>query len=280
MEKIEIRAYAKINMSLSAGKRESSNFHPIHSLVLPIDLCDTVFVRRREDGIVRVKCGNIPAENNTAYKAAKAFSTYFNTPGADIVVEKKIPVGGGLGGSSADAAAVLKAMSLIYEIEDFDAVENIAQNIGKDVPVMLSGEACIVSGYGEVCESVELETDAAAVIVTCPYSNDTSLIYSTFDDLVDPVLDCERAYKLLEKLRAGDLSGATAFMKNDLALPAYTANPEMSAIRDRLVKLGYHPFVTGSGSCQFIFTPSYAGAYSTAQRLSGAFNVFPVRFLI
>lgn len=280
MDNIIIKAYAKVNLSLSVGARESSGFHQIHSLIVPIDISDKVTVTKRTDGIIRVKCDGVPNERNTAVKAGRAFCDRFCTTGVDIEIEKGIPIGGGLGGSSADAAAVLNAMSILYDIEDFVAIDEVAAKIGKDVPAMLSGEAVVASGYGERYQSVEFDTDAAIVVVNADLGNDTALIYATFDDYPLPKFDTERAYKLVFAVNSGDISGATAFMKNDLALAAYTANPQMCKIRDELAKLGYTTFVTGSGSSQFILVKDFTAAFALAKKLSPRFNAMPARFMI
>ena len=106
MDTVRVKAYAKINLTLSVtGVKDG--YHMLDSIVTSVDLYDAVKVKKRRDGLVSVTmrgCGseNIPFGSNNAVKAAQAFIEKYSTRGADITVNKNIPVGAGLGGSSAD----------------------------------------------------------------------------------------------------------------------------------------------------------------------------------
>lgn len=132
----------------------------IDSVVASIDLADVITARWRCDKLINVTMHgegseNIDPEHNNAVKAAEAFMDRFDTCGVDITVWKNIPVGAGLGGSSADVAGVLKAMAKLYDIKDFDAVKAIADGLGSDCGYMLTGGYARLLGRGEIVKPID-----------------------------------------------------------------------------------------------------------------------------
>lgn len=160
MEVIRLRSYAKINLTLNVTGEENG-YHTIDSLVASVDLCDFIVMRkRRRDKLVTIEmegCGseNIPFDENTAVKAAKSFIKEFDVCGVDITVYKNIPMGAGLGGSSADAAGVLKGLAELHGIDDTAKVKLLADGIGSDVRYMLTGGYARLSGRGDIVKPVE-----------------------------------------------------------------------------------------------------------------------------
>ena len=139
--KQRVKAYAKINLSLNVYQSENG-YHALDSVVTTIDLYDTITVSKRKDDKMNVVMRGIGeeflyGENNNAYKAAKLFQQTFATKGADITVIKNIPISGGLGGSSADVAGVLKALKKLYAVEE--DVKPLADKLGSDSGYLLTG---------------------------------------------------------------------------------------------------------------------------------------------
>ena len=118
MKNIVINAPAKVNFTLDVLGVEE-NYHKIKTLVSTIDLYDKITIKKRKDSRIKLVMKGIKVDceitENNAYKAAKAFIEKYKTLGVDIIVNKKIPVGAGLGGSSADIAGVLNAMEGLYQ---------------------------------------------------------------------------------------------------------------------------------------------------------------------
>lgn len=152
MESVTVRAYAKINLSLDVtGTR--GGYHTIDSVVASVDIFDEITVSARDDGQVTITMRgrgseDIPPESNNACKAARAFFAARGSGGADISVLKHIPMGAGLGGSSADAAGVLNALCLLFGGE-YAAAKAIADSIGSDCGYMLRGGYARLTGRGE-----------------------------------------------------------------------------------------------------------------------------------
>lgn len=156
------KAYAKVNLTLDIlGVKDG--YHQLDSLVIALDLYDLITVKKRKDGKIRVfsrgeGSESIPEEKNNAFKAAVAFQSEFSCGGAEISVFKNIPVGAGLGGSSADAAGVLRAMKKLFCIvpspENERKILAIADGTGSDVRAMYTGGTCRMRGRGETVTDV------------------------------------------------------------------------------------------------------------------------------
>ena len=161
--KKNVKAYAKINLTLNITGR-NDGFHDIESLVTTVDIYDTITVSARRDDKITLEmrmagkrfAEDIPVERNNAYKAAKLFAETFKTGGADVKIVKRIPLAGGLGGSSADAAGVLNAMKILYGVSE--DVKPLADMLGSDTGYMTSGGFALISGRGERVEKIESET--------------------------------------------------------------------------------------------------------------------------
>ena len=141
MDTVRVRAHAKINLTLDVVGTEGG-YHLLDSLVTTVALADRIKARPRRDGAVCIRMHGMGSERilpqyNNAQLAAERFCAAFGTAGADIVIQKHIPIGGGLGGSSADAAGVLRALSALYAVTDMGAVKRIADGfdaLGKTYP--------------------------------------------------------------------------------------------------------------------------------------------------
>ena len=152
MNTVKIKSYAKVNLTLDVTGR-AGGYHLLDSFVASVDLFDLVCVRKRKDKLVSVTMHGmdgegIPPERNNAFKAGEAFVGRFSTAGADVTVYKNIPMGAGLGGSSADAAGVLNAMAKLYGIDDKAALGELADALGSDTRYMLDGGFCRMRGRG------------------------------------------------------------------------------------------------------------------------------------
>lgn len=138
-----MKSYAKVNLSLNVTGA-AGGYHLIDSVLASIDIYDTVCVKPRGDRLVNVYMHGLGSENilperNNAVRAGEAFVSAFSTKGADIEIYKDIPMGAGLGGSSADAAGVLNAMAALYKVTDRAALKGLADALGSDTGYMLGG---------------------------------------------------------------------------------------------------------------------------------------------
>ena len=149
---MNVRAYAKVNLTLDIISARDDGFHSIRSVMVPVSLFDRVSVERAER--ISFDC-DLPAlrnDDNLCIRAAKAFFEAAGIRGgADIRLQKHIPFPAGLGGASADAAAVIDCLSTIYGAPlDFDELIRVAAEVGSDVPFCLYGKPALCEGRGEI----------------------------------------------------------------------------------------------------------------------------------
>lgn len=154
---MNVKANAKINLSLDIKGKRADGYHLIDTVMQSISLCDELTVEKADT--ITVKCDKyaIPEEKNIAYKAAKIFfEDYGIKGGADITIKKNIPAPAGLGGGSADAAAVLLALNKLYSAGITDTeLEKTALKLGADVPFFIKGGCSRAEGIGEVLTPVK-----------------------------------------------------------------------------------------------------------------------------
>ncbi len=189
---IGIDASAKINLHLRVLGRNADGFHGIESLFQTVGLSDRIVVRSLKNTDISVE-GKFDCrpESTTVYRAAAAFLAAAGiSRGVRIEVAKKIPVKAGLGGGSADAAAVLKALDLLFGTGLGDArdpqsgdsrLAKIGASIGSDVPFFLGEAAAIVSGRGDRIRGIAPRRDLGIVLVEPRFGSSTAEAYAVLD---------------------------------------------------------------------------------------------------
>jgi 4-diphosphocytidyl-2-C-methyl-D-erythritol kinase len=159
-DSLTLAAPGKLNLFLHVTGRRSDGYHTLESLFVPIDRCDTVTLARREDGqVVRTQgLDSVTDAEDLAVRAAVAFQRAANTRlGVSIGVVKRLPVGGGLGGGSSDAATVLLGLNRLWQLNwSREALAGIALHLGADVPFFIFGQPALATGIGELLSPVSL----------------------------------------------------------------------------------------------------------------------------
>ena len=239
---------------------EETGKHRIDSVMQTIDLCDNVTVRRRSDKTC-TSCftSGHDIDNDNALAAAQLFVETFDTNGVDIVISKLIPIGAGLGGSSADAAAVLKAMAVLYNIP-LDRLSPVAARIGSDVPFMLHTGVARVQGFGEQVTPLAPLPVLYAVLALPRQSMATTDAYRDYDNMrkKPAPIRCEDIYGWLREGRNTKLYG-----NNSLYPVCATRCPAIgAAVKDMQDLASIHIAMTGSGSCVYALYPKLEKAYA------------------
>lgn len=262
MEKmIQERACAKVNLTLGVTGRRSDGYHTLDSLMVTTDLCDDVTVTRCREVIVTCTGMFLPYRN-TLRAAAERYRALTGR-GARIHVYKRIPAEAGLGGGSADAAAVLRGMQRLYgEAEERDLYD-IALRVGADVPFCLQGGLCRAQGVGEVLTPFRLGAPLHLVLAKPAAGVSTRALFERLN-LPQPLPDTARA---MAALSSGDVRALGPLLCNALQAEAEALVPEIGTLRQRLLALGaLGACMTGSGSAVFgLFeTPEAAAAACAA----------------
>ena len=156
---MKIKAYGKVNISLDVvGKREDG-YHLLSMIMQNIDLYDEIEVEKQECGII-LECNKsyVPVDNrNLAYKAAEIFKERYDiVDGVKINIEKNIPVSAGLAGGSTDAAAVLKVMNKLFNVNATEEeLMELGLKLGADIPYCIHGGTALCEGIGEIITPIK-----------------------------------------------------------------------------------------------------------------------------
>ena len=253
MKKITVKAPAKINLSLDILGRRADGYHFLRTVMQAIDLCDTIHLSMTSDDI-KIICAreDVPCdERNIAYKAAAAFfdQTQAVQTGIRIQIDKIIPSQAGLGGGSADGAAVLVALNELYQTGlDTRKLQEIGALVGADVPFCISGGCALAEGIGEILSPIHAHPEYCLVICKPEVGVSTAAAYKKFDEIgtiCPPMTD-----SLIASLIAGDMKEAALYMSN--AFEQLLNMPEVTEIETLLTKHGaLKAVMSGSGSAVF-----------------------------
>src|SRR5512143_2648765 len=171
MKAIRVPAFGKINLGLEVLGSRQDGYHELRTLFQTVSLHDDVTLAPRKEGIV-VRCGHplVPTdERNLAFRAATDLARFANVAaGVEITLTKRIPVAGGLGGGSSDAAAVLLGLDRVWNLElGSSGLHPLARRIGADVPFFLVGGTALGLGRGDEVYALDRQI-AAHVVIVCP----------------------------------------------------------------------------------------------------------------
>ena len=241
-------APAKINLYLHILDRRPDGFHELETLMVPISLGDELELELTASGIA-FTCSDpslADARDNLATRAARLFIEEFHlNTGVRIHLEKKVPVGAGLGGGSSDAAAVLLALRELTRIACDDArLAELAGRLGSDVPLFIYGQPAICRGRGEIIEPIVLPGRMQGLLVHPGFGVSTPWAYKTY----------------AQNPRAGE-TGADlgAFvLRNDLEPPAFSKYPWLPLVKKWFLSRPetQGALMSGSGSSVFALTRS------------------------
>lgn len=256
MNTVRTDVFAKLNLTLDVVGRQG-DYHLIDSLAVSVDLSDRIVARARKDGAVTVKMHGmgsegIPPEENAAQRAGEAFVAAFGTRGADITVYKNIPMGAGLGGSSADAAGVLNAMKKLYGTAD--DLKPLADALGSDTGYLLRGGFARLTGRGERVERLG-RTPAMNFLLLVPQAGvSTAECYRRCRG----ISECPHTPRALELFRSGEVVWAAKLFSNDLYPAARELEPEVETALMELKRFSpVAASMTGSGSGVFALFESF-----------------------
>ncbi|MBQ4053163.1 MAG: 4-(cytidine 5'-diphospho)-2-C-methyl-D-erythritol kinase [Clostridia bacterium] len=286
MNSVKIKSYAKINLTLEIQGVENG-FHLLDSVVANIDVSDTVYLKKKKgknSSVIMHGQGSekIPPEKNNALKAAEAFSAEFGTDGAEITIFKDIPIGAGLGGSSADICGVLNGMARLYGVEDREKLKRLADTLGSDTGYMLNGGFARMQGRGEKVTPIQADTTLYLMLICPKTSVSAGECYRKYDELPHTLAwresqteNCMRA--LIEK----DVNGVGMSLTNDLYVPALHVNTEVQTAYEQA--LSFSPIgacMSGSGSAVFALFETKELCDWAKSRYKGKFQVYVAKTVI
>lgn len=265
------KAPAKINLYLGVHKQiDARGYHRVDSLMVALDLADEVIVE--EADALQVTCVpevDVPQQQNTAYKAALLFGrAHGREPRVAISIKKRIPEQSGMGGSSSDAAAVLRALCKLWGVDERNpSVMKVARAVGADVPFFLNPVPTLLTGAGDVPSETFPSLSGWPIVLVRPkgLGISTAIAYKEFDRVgKEP-----QGYKnICAALRSRNRTVTAVNISNNLEPVACLLKPSIAEVKQWLSQQeeAKASQVTGSGSCVFALCEDEGSAHQLVNK--------------
>ena len=239
--RLVVPAPAKVNLFLHVTGRRGDGYHTLESLFTLVDLADTLTLELRDDREI-VRSGEVPgvpADEDLALRAARRLQEASGgRHGVSIAIDKRIPMGAGLGGGSSDAATVLLALNRLWDLGlSREALIDVAAELGADVPFFVFGQTALARGIGERLGPMTMPTTWLALAFPDVHVTTASIFAA-------PDLTRSTPSAKIDVFSEG-------YGRNDLACVACARHPAVAEALAVLTKLSPHARMTGSGACVF-----------------------------
>jgi len=278
--RLTARAPGKVNLCLFVGASRADGLHPLVSIFQSVSLADELALEPAPPGATadEVVCPGVPGENLAARAlAAYRAATGWDAPPQRLTIAKRVPVAGGMGGGSGDAAAALRLAAHAAGRPQDPRLPELAFPLGADVPSQLAPGRALVTGAGEHVEPLPPPPEVGLVIVPAAGQLSTPKVYAEADRLGTPRASLDG---LVAEVRAAALAAPVpppALAVNDLEPAALSLAPALARTLAALRAAGAAPaMVSGSGPTAFGAFPTRAAAEACAARIPGALVAVPV----
>lgn len=265
-------AYAKLNLTLDVCGKRADGYHDLQSVMQTVSLCDEIQIEIETGNGWALQCDvdGIPEdEHNLAWKAAKLFceSIKCDPHGLTIKIKKNIPSGAGMGGGSADAAAVLLALNRHYGSPyTVEELADLGAKVGSDVPFCTLGGTAMAEGRGEILRKLPNMPHCSLVICKPEFSVSTPVLFRKLDDAV--ILNRPDNAAMECALIEGNIGSIAANLANVFDPVVSEDHPEICEIKSVLAEFGaLNSQMTGSGSAVFAIMPDKQTAQAVCERL-------------
>lgn len=277
---VTVRVPAKVNLHLGVGPLRPDGKHQLHTIYQAVSLYDEVTLESTSDGTIAIDLvgdhvdGVPTGDDNLAVQAVRAVAALAGVEASThLTLRKRIPVGGGLAGGSADAAAALIAADALWECGlSRQSLETLAGGLGSDVAFLLHGGTALGTGHGEIVSPVLSRGEWHWVLAIAEAGLSTPSVYAELDRLrgADPEPDVEIADGVLAALRSGDVVALGRALRNDLQSPALGLRPNLAKVLSAGRELGAAGgIVSGSGPTVAFLAPTAGEAIRIASALAG-----------
>lgn len=247
-------SFAKINWTLRVLGKRDDGFHELFTVFQTVSLCDVIYFAESEKLELTCEDAAIPTDGrNLIVQAARALQRVGGlNKGAFIHLEKRIPSPGGLGGGSSNAAVALIGLMQLWDVTVEDRLLNeIARELGSDVPFFLQGGTAIGTGRGEVIEPVDGRETSEMLIVTPDVDVSTREAFAGLDAATLTNVDLNRILPVCRK-EADGLDPLHSALTNDFERSVFSAYPEIERVKNTLIELGAaNAAMSGSGASVF-----------------------------
>ncbi len=251
---MKISAYAKINLALNVVRRREDGYHELEMVMAPLELNDEIDIELADHDEYHWNLESVIGENNTMVKAVEMMREQFQLKEHfQIHCLKRIPMEAGLAGGSADAAAVMRGINQLCQLNlSLEELSLLGKKIGADVPFCVINQCACVKGIGEKIETFEMPNDFDVLLVKPKKGVPTGTCFQQLNlkDCAHP--DIEQVKQCLLK---NDLDALSVIASNSLESSAFELVPEILTMKNDLIQAGFEfVLMSGSGSCVFACT--------------------------
>ena len=246
-------AYAKINLTLSVGKKRPDGYHTIDSVMHSISLCDTITLKKADAISLSITDGEAPkGKENLMVRAAELFFQKTGlADGVALTLEKRIPSEAGMGGGSSDAAAVFRGLQRLYDVPvSRETLAAWSASLGADIPFCVFGGAARCQGIGDIVSPLSPWATLPLVIVRPNVSVSTGKAYAELDCLAAKPKNTTPA--CLQAVQDRNKEALTAALSNDFEAGLFPLEPILQDTSTYLKSLARPALMTGSGSAFFV----------------------------
>ncbi|TFB12013.1 4-(cytidine 5'-diphospho)-2-C-methyl-D-erythritol kinase [Candidatus Marinimicrobia bacterium MT.SAG.3] len=282
MQRVSLKAYAKVNIGLRIDGRRNDGYHTLKTLFQTISIHDNLILELQdEQGIGFYTTGlKVPTgEDNICVKAAqKVLERENRKSGINIRLEKYISVGSGLGGGSSDAAAVIRGLNKLLKLDlDNSEMEAVALELGADIPFFIRGGCQYAEGIGELLSPGEIEDNFIVLLVIPDISITTSWAYKNLDYLS---LTSDTEDVNLARFPRNGETNKRRYFRNDFENLVFSEYPEIGEIKRQISESGaVYASLSGSGSGVFGLYDSKDEAENGKEKLGKDYDSYILKLI-
>jgi len=251
--KLYQKANAKINLTLNVVGKRSDGYHDLKMIMAPINLYDDIIIEESTCDEVVCDVAELSGENNIVFKTIQLLKDIFDiNSNVKISIIKKIPVGGGLGGGSADCAAALRGLNIYWNLQlNLDELALIGVKLGADVPFCIYNKSAVVTGVGEKIKFIEgINSYILLVIPGETISTKEVFLNTSIIEFKNISLDHH-----MKRIRENDIEKLKMILFNDLQEVTLKISSRCNSVYQRLLKVDTNFIMTGSGSVFYSIYP-------------------------
>ncbi len=272
-EHLSLPAYAKINLAIDILGKRADGYHEVAMIMQSIDLADFISLSAAEQGIsLTTDCRDLPADaDNLAWRAAALLQQVYGVKqGVHIHIEKNIPLAAGLAGGSADAAAVLRGLNLLWDLQlTNDDLETIGSQLGSDVPFCIDGGTVLATGRGEILTPIAPLMPCYVVLAKPPISVSTAWVYDNFK--LEHVIKHPDIPAMIAAIGNGDRERFVNSAANVLETVTIKEYPILAELKKNMQQSGaLLSMMSGSGPTVFGLAATKGDADTIAHNLAGS----------
>lgn len=281
MTRLEKKSPCKVNLTLNILGKRPDGFHELETVMHPVNVCDEMTFERGGSGL-QLSCNHLelPVDSkNLVHRAASSFLAAANVPdGVRIHLQKNLPLAGGIGGGSANAAVTFSALNELFGSPlSLGKLHELAAALGSDVPFFLYEKPALATGRGERVQTLDefaVLKGKAFFLVHPGFGISTPWSYQNLAGFPEALNGrAGRAQKLISHLQAADLKEAAKEVYNSLEAPAFDKFPVLALYKEFLRENGaVVSLMSGSGSTTFAIAENLPAADALAEKFKSQFG--------